>query len=400
MLFPEAGDQHGHTRPSPRSSRPTSAGARSSLELRVENQRMTAAPIEPRSGRGVLDRRRPAGPLLGLPGRAPDPGGALRQCTTCRRSRSGSWCPTSVVASAPSPATTAEELLARLAVPPVGRPVALDRDPLGDHGQPCPTVAASCSTSTIGGTPRRSHHRLPARRGAGRRRLPDHGRVPADDDPADADRASTTLDNVGFSVGVDRHDRGADHGLPRRGAARGGAGHRAGDRPLRGRDRHGPRRGPAAQPRPRFLERLHDRHRHVLRRGRLRRGAAPGARARGLRRRCAPSRPPAAPPVATVQMGIGLSTYVEITAGGPSTEYGVGRAARRRPDAGTHRGHAVRPGPRHDLEDDRRRPTGVPMDDVEVVHGDTDQVPVGGLTVGSRSVQVAGVARGGRVGRS
>jgi aerobic carbon-monoxide dehydrogenase large subunit len=33
---------------------------------------------------------------------------------------------------------------------------------------------------------------------------------------------------------------------------------------------------------------------------------------------------------------------------------------------------------------------GVSMDDVDVVHGDTDLVPSGGLTVGSRSVQVAG----------
>ena len=33
---------------------------------------------------------------------------------------------------------------------------------------------------------------------------------------------------------------------------------------------------------------------------------------------------------------------------------------------------------------------GVHMDDVDVVHGDTDEVPSGGLTVGSRSVQVAG----------
>jgi carbon-monoxide dehydrogenase large subunit len=33
---------------------------------------------------------------------------------------------------------------------------------------------------------------------------------------------------------------------------------------------------------------------------------------------------------------------------------------------------------------------GVPMESVDVVHGDTDEVPSGGLTVGSRSVQVAG----------
>jgi carbon-monoxide dehydrogenase large subunit len=36
--------------------------------------------------------------------------------------------------------------------------------------------------------------------------------------------------------------------------------------------------------------------------------------------------------------------------------------------------------------------TGVPMDDIDIVHGDTDLVPSGGITGGSRSVQVAGSA--------
>jgi carbon-monoxide dehydrogenase large subunit len=34
--------------------------------------------------------------------------------------------------------------------------------------------------------------------------------------------------------------------------------------------------------------------------------------------------------------------------------------------------------------------TGVPMDRIDIVHGDTDEVPSGGLTVGSRSAQIAG----------
>ncbi|MEY2446104.1 MAG: aerobic carbon-monoxide dehydrogenase large subunit [Ilumatobacteraceae bacterium] len=93
---------------------------------------------------------------------------------------------------------------------------------------------------------------------------------------------------------------------------------------------------------------------------------------------------------ATVLTGIGLATYVEITSAAAPTEYG-----------------AV-----HLLEDGRMRvltgatpygqghvttwkmiiadQLGVPMDAVDVVHGDTDEVPAGGLTVGSRSVQVAG----------
>jgi carbon-monoxide dehydrogenase large subunit len=43
--------------------------------------------------------------------------------------------------------------------------------------------------------------------------------------------------------------------------------------------------------------------------------------------------------------------------------------------------------------------TGVPLERISVLHGDTDEVPTGGLTVGSRSVQVAGAALAGATGR-
>ena len=36
--------------------------------------------------------------------------------------------------------------------------------------------------------------------------------------------------------------------------------------------------------------------------------------------------------------------------------------------------------------------TGVPIEDIKVIHGDTDQIRTGGLTVGSRSVQLGGSA--------
>jgi carbon-monoxide dehydrogenase large subunit len=36
--------------------------------------------------------------------------------------------------------------------------------------------------------------------------------------------------------------------------------------------------------------------------------------------------------------------------------------------------------------------TGIPMEDITVVHGDTDLIPVGGGTMGSRSLQMGGVA--------
>jgi carbon-monoxide dehydrogenase large subunit len=91
-------------------------------------------------------------------------------------------------------------------------------------------------------------------------------------------------------------------------------------------------------------------------------------------------------------MGIGLSTYVEITAGGPSSEFG---SVELLPDGRIKVTSGATPfGQGHDtvwamIVADR---TGVAMDRVEVIHGDTDLVPAGGLTVGSRSVQLAGAA--------
>ena len=89
-------------------------------------------------------------------------------------------------------------------------------------------------------------------------------------------------------------------------------------------------------------------------------------------------------------MGIGLAVYVEITAGGPGHEHGTVELltdGRLRAVSG-----ATPYGQGHDttwkmIVSDV---TGVPMDQIDVVHGDTDQVPAGGLTVGSRSVQIAG----------
>jgi carbon-monoxide dehydrogenase large subunit len=91
-------------------------------------------------------------------------------------------------------------------------------------------------------------------------------------------------------------------------------------------------------------------------------------------------------------LGVGIATFVDRTAGVPGTEYG---AVELRPDGtmrvvtgstpfgqGHHTAWAM-------LVADR---TGVPLDRIEVVHGDTDIVPRGGLTGGSRSAQKAGAA--------
>ena len=92
----------------------------------------------------------------------------------------------------------------------------------------------------------------------------------------------------------------------------------------------------------------------------------------------------------TVVLGIGLSVYVEVTGGG--SEYGE---VELRPDGtvlvktgsnpygqGHHTAWAM-------LVSDR---LGIPMERIEVVHGDTDVVPMGAVTGGSRSLQLAGAA--------
>ena len=89
-------------------------------------------------------------------------------------------------------------------------------------------------------------------------------------------------------------------------------------------------------------------------------------------------------------LGIGISVYVEVTGGG--SEYGE---VVLRPDGtvlvktgsnpygqGHHTAWAM-------LVSDR---LGLPMDRIEVVHGDTDVIPAGSITGGSRSVQLAGAA--------
>ena len=92
------------------------------------------------------------------------------------------------------------------------------------------------------------------------------------------------------------------------------------------------------------------------------------------------------------QLGIGLSCYVEITNGLPDGEFG---AVEVRPDGkvivrtGTSphgQGHVTAWSM---LVADQ---LGVPMEEIEVIHGDTDIVPRGAGTMGSRSLQIGGAA--------
>jgi carbon-monoxide dehydrogenase large subunit len=94
-----------------------------------------------------------------------------------------------------------------------------------------------------------------------------------------------------------------------------------------------------------------------------------------------------------VQLGIGVSCYVEITGGVPP--FGDDARIDVRPDGhatvytGTSphgQGHATAWSMIASSE------TGIPIEDIEVVWGDTDLVPVGGGTMGSRSLQHGGAA--------
>ena len=91
-------------------------------------------------------------------------------------------------------------------------------------------------------------------------------------------------------------------------------------------------------------------------------------------------------------LGIGTSVFIDRTAGVKGSEYG---AVTLRPDGGilVHTGSSPYGQGHHTawamLVADR---TGVPFDRIEVVHGDTDIVPRGGITGGSRSAQKAGSA--------
>jgi aerobic carbon-monoxide dehydrogenase large subunit len=91
------------------------------------------------------------------------------------------------------------------------------------------------------------------------------------------------------------------------------------------------------------------------------------------------------------QLGIGLSLYVEITNGVPGAEFGAvevhadGSATVRTASSPHGQGHVTAWAM---IASDR---LGIPMDKIEVVHGDTDKIPFGVGTFGSRSAQTGGV---------
>ena len=143
--------------------------------------------------------------------------------------------------------------------------------------------ARSGADGCRGRPPRRTDRGLPAGDPPGRRRLSPHRRAAPSPDRDDGRRGVRHPPHRGARP-HGHHDHRPGHRLPRCRPSRGDRRHRARRRPLRGRDRHGPCRGAAAQ---RHLARclpVRDQDRRGLRLGRLRDRAEPrsrGGRVRG-----------------------------------------------------------------------------------------------------------------------
>ena len=206
--------------------------------------------------------------------------------------------------------------------------------------------------------------------------------------------------------GLHQHD--LRRRLPRRRPARGDLRRRAGDGPVRGRDRHGSRRAPTAELHParqvpvrepvrpgHGLGRGQDLHRL----GQLRAGARQGARDGRLRRhgrgqggRSQARQVPRHRPV-DLHRGVrrrALQVDRRGRRGLGRGDVGVGQHQDPPDRQGrAHDGHpAAGPGPRDDLRPGGRHELGIPMEDIVVQHSDTQGTPFGYGSYGSRTSSV------------
>lgn len=94
----------------------------------------------------------------------------------------------------------------------------------------------------------------------------------------------------------------------------------------------------------------------------------------------------------TLQLGIGVAAYVEITAGGDAGEFAAVDV--HRDGSATVRVGTLSSGQGHQTAFATlvHAATGIPLERIELVQGDTDLVPRGGGTGGSRSLQIGGSA--------
>ena len=137
---------------------------------------------------------------------------------------------------------------------------------------------------------------------------------------------------------------------------------------------------------------VHHPHRHDVRHRRLRAARSTSCWRRPGTTSCARSRPSGAAAGQTLQLGLGLSVYVEITNGVPGSEFS---SVEVRPDGkvvvktGTSahgQGHATA------WSMLVAEKLGLAIEDVEFIQSDTDLVARGVGTFGSRSLQTGGVA--------
>src|SRR5581483_11261088 len=96
----------------------------------------------------------------------------------------------------------------------------------------------------------------------------------------------------------------------------------------------------------------------------------------------------------SLQLGIGVSTYVEVTNGINETEFGAveitgdGEAVVRTGSFSQGQGHETT------FAQIVAARTGIPVEKITVIKGDTDVVPRGTGTYGSKSTQIGGAAAG------
>ena len=201
------------------------------------------------------------------------------------------------------------------------------------------------------------------------------------------------------------HRRLHEHHAGRRLSGRRPAGgllpHRADGRRLRGRAQDGPGGDPAEELHPEVRQRLPDQGRAQLRQRRLRRRRSTGARDARLQevpRRAGGGR------AKGKLIGVGFSTYIEACSIAPSKVVGSLGAQAGLWESGKVQVHptgGVRSSPGSHSHGQGHETTmaqivadhlGIPMDDLDIVHGDTGRVPFGMGTYGSRSASVGGTA--------
>ena len=120
------------------------------------------------------------------------------------------------------------------------------------------------------------------------------------------------------------------------------------------------RRAPPPQLPPARRVPVHDRDAHRVRQRRLRRRARPTRCASPATTRCRAEQAARRARGDRRALGIGVSAYVEITAGGGGAEYGTCHRARRRHGHDSRRHVGARAGSRDVVRDDRRRPARYP----------------------------------------